>query len=78
MNRTVESIQAAVAQAQAGGQVAVAELPRNLRKHVQWLKSRCPLCQKLKGEKTGRKIANWHETIQVTGIFQEISVDTIV
>ena len=35
------------------------------------------LCQKLEGEKTGRKIA--HETIRVpiTGIFQEISVDMI-
>jgi hypothetical protein len=42
---------------------------------VQWLRSRCPLCKKLEGEKTGRKIA--HETIQVTGIFQEISVDMI-
>ncbi len=68
VNRTVESIQAAVASGQ------VADLPRNLRKHVQWLKSRCPLCQKLEGEKTGRKIA--HETIQVTGIFHQISVDS--
>ena len=33
------------------------------------------LCQKLEGEKTGRKIA--HETIPITGIFQEISVDMI-
>ncbi len=41
---------------------------------VQWFRSRCPLCQKLEGEKTGRKIA--HESIQVTGIFQEISVDS--
>ena len=69
VNRTVESIQAAVANGQ------VADLPRNLRKHVQWFRSRCPLCQKLEGEKTGRKIA--HETIQVTGIFQELSVDMI-
>ena len=30
------------------------------------------MCQKLEGERTGRKIA--HETIQVTGSFQEFSV----
>ncbi len=71
--RTVESIQTAVTR----GQVPDSELPRNLRKHVQWFRSRCPLCQKLEGEKTrtGRKIA--HESIQVTGVFQEISVDMI-
>jgi hypothetical protein len=69
VNRTVESIQAALTQGQ------ISELPRNLRKHVQWFRTRCPLCQKLEGEKTGRKIAN--ETIQVTGIFQELSIDLI-
>jgi hypothetical protein len=42
---------------------------------IEWFRTRCPLCQKLEGEKTGRKIAN--ETIQVTGIFQELSIDLI-
>ncbi len=65
----MESIQTAVANRQ------VPELPRNLRKHVHRFRARCPLCQKLEGEKTGRKIAL--ETIQVTGIFQEITVDLI-
>ena len=69
MDRTVESIQAAVTQAQ------ITELPQNLRKHVQSFRTRCPLCQKLEGEKTGRKIAN--ETIPVKGIFEELSIDPI-